>query len=109
MESRVEKALVDRDENSLISGSGGLPVIVVDNFPMLGRSAAYRFIEWVQQNPEGVVSLPTGKTPEYFIKEVTRLKQNWAKPELAAELENAGIDPGVRPRFDGLRFVQIDE
>ena len=32
-----------------------------------------RFIEWVQQNPGGVISLPTGKTPEHFIKWVQRL------------------------------------
>jgi glucosamine-6-phosphate deaminase len=109
MKSRVEEHIVDRDENSLVTGSGGVPVIVVDNFPMLGTLTAYRFIEWVQRNPEGVVSLPTGKTPEYFMKEVVRLQENWTEPGVTAELENAGIDPGIRPRFDGLRFVQIDE
>ena len=41
-------------------------VIEVSNFPTLGRFAALRFIEWLQRNEEGVVSLPTGKTPEHF-------------------------------------------
>ncbi|RIK53835.1 hypothetical protein DCC62_32115 [candidate division KSB1 bacterium] len=41
--------------------------IVVANFPALGKLAAMRFIEWVQHNPGGVISLPTGKTPEHFI------------------------------------------
>jgi hypothetical protein len=50
-----------------------LPAIVVDNFPNLGRLTALRFLEWVAVNPEGVVALPTGKTPEYFIKYVTAL------------------------------------
>ncbi|MCX6144623.1 MAG: hypothetical protein NTZ35_15550, partial [Ignavibacteriales bacterium] len=40
-------------------------IIEVDNFPLLGKLTAFRFIEWVQKNPGGVVSLPTGKTPEH--------------------------------------------
>ena len=42
--------------------------LVVDNFPALGKLAAMRFIEWVQDHPGGVISLPTGKTPEHFIR-----------------------------------------
>ncbi|MFW6189998.1 MAG: glucosamine-6-phosphate deaminase [Planctomycetota bacterium] len=83
--------------------------IVVENFPALGRLAAMRFLEWVQGHPEGVVSLPTGKTPEYFIKWVQRLLGNWDEPETQAELERAGLDPSRRPEMGGLRFVQIDE
>ncbi len=86
-----------------------MPAIVVDNFPALGRLAAMRFIEWVQANPGGVVSLPTGKTPEHFIKWVERLLGGWERPEIRAELEAAGIDPRVRPDMKSLHFVQIDE
>ncbi|MHC4284804.1 MAG: hypothetical protein ACYSWZ_17805, partial [Planctomycetota bacterium] len=49
-----------------------IATIVVENFPALGKLAAMRFIEWVQSNPGGVISLPTGKTPEHFIKWVQR-------------------------------------
>jgi len=45
-----------------------IDVIEVDNFPLLGKLSALRFIEWVLKNPGGVISLPTGKTPEHFIK-----------------------------------------
>jgi glucosamine-6-phosphate deaminase len=83
--------------------------IVVDNFPALGRLTAMRFIEWVQANPEGVVSLPTGKTPEHFIGTVVRLLQSWDTPVTRTELEAAGVDPAVRPDVRGLRLVQIDE
>jgi len=27
--------------------------VVVENFPMLGKAAAWRFLEWVQENPKG--------------------------------------------------------
>jgi len=51
-----------------------VPYITVDNFPKLGKLAAMRFLEWVSENPDGVISLPTGKTPEYFIARV-KLKE----------------------------------
>ena len=54
-----------------------IPYIVVDNFPLMGLLTALRFLEWVNENPEGVISLPTGKTPEYFIKWTTHLLENW--------------------------------
>jgi len=84
-------------------------IILVDNFPELGTLTALRFLEWVQSNPEGVVSLPTGKTPEYFIKEVRRMLTTWTSPETSAFLEARGVDPTIRPAMGGLHFVQIDE
>jgi len=86
-----------------------LNTIVVENFPALGKLTALRFIEWVQTNPDGVVSLPTGKTPEHFIKWIDRLLKSWNEPETRAILEEAGIDPGKFPDMKGLHFVQIDE
>jgi len=32
-------------------------IIEVDNFPLLGKLTAFRFIEWVLKNPGGVISL----------------------------------------------------
>jgi glucosamine-6-phosphate deaminase len=86
-----------------------IPVITVGNFPALGQLVAMRFIEWVQDHPGGVVSLPTGKTPEHFIKWVNRLVQTWSDPATRELLEKNGVDPSRRPDMGSLRFVQIDE
>jgi glucosamine-6-phosphate deaminase len=84
-------------------------VIVVPNFPTLGKLTALRFLEWVQQHPEGVVSLPTGKTPEYFIKHVVQYLKSWNDVSIQKELEEGGIDPAKKPSLAKLQFVQIDE
>jgi glucosamine-6-phosphate deaminase len=86
-----------------------IKTIAVGNFPALGKLAAMRFVEWVQDHPGGVVSLPTGKTPEHFIRWVQRLSAHWDEPEIRRELEPAGIDPGRQPDLSSLHFVQIDE
>ena len=83
--------------------------IVVESFPALGKLAAMRFIEWVQDNPGGVISLPTGKTPEHFIKWTTHVLETWDSSETRAELEDCGVDPAKRPEMRSLHFVQIDE
>ncbi len=84
-------------------------MITVLNFPALGQLVAMRFIEWVQDNPGGVISLPTGKTPEHFIKWVNRLVQTWDDPATRELLEKNGVDPARRPDMHSLHFVQIDE
>ncbi len=110
MESPVEEhALRHSGEPLKIPPTEKTGIIIVDNFPQLGKLAALRFIEWVQRNPEGVISLPTGKTPEYFIKETERYLKSWENRETRKELEEAGIDPGVKPDMSRLAFVQIDE
>ena len=86
-----------------------IKTIVVENFPALGKLAAMRFIEWVQDHPGGVVSLPTGKTPEHFIRWVQRLTTYWGESETCRALEAAGLDPGCKPDLRSLHFVQIDE
>ncbi len=108
--SRVEHLMLERTGEKLIyPPTEKVGVIVVDNFPMLGKLTALRFIEWVQQNPGGVVALPTGKTPEYFIKWVQHFLRNWDDPTVAADLEEHGVDPSIRPDMRSLHFVQIDE
>ena len=82
--------------------------IVAANFPAMGQLTALRFLEWAQQNPEGAMSLPTGKTPEHFIRWVTHIINNWDKPEVRALADEYGLAPR-RPDLRGLRFVQIDE
>ena len=99
-QSRVEQiALKQSNRKIRYEPTEKISVIEVDNFPALGRLAAMRFLEWVQANPEGVISLPTGKTPEHFIKWVTRLLQNWNDEKSIKLLEENGIDPAVRPPY----------
>jgi glucosamine-6-phosphate deaminase len=95
--------------NILYSPTEKIGTLVVENFPTLGRLTALRFIEWVQQNPGGVISLPTGKTPEHFIRWVNHLLETWDQEPTRKLLEDAGIDAGVRPDMRSLHFVQIDE
>ena len=69
-----------------------IKTIVVDNFPALGKLCALRFLEWVIANPRGVCALPTGKTPEFFIKCTKRFLEGWTKEggDVRRELE-AGL------------------
>jgi glucosamine-6-phosphate deaminase len=86
-----------------------IPVITVSNFPALGQLVAMRFLEWAQSNPGGVISLPTGKTPEHFIRWVQRLLASWDDAETKGLLSQHGVDPQHKPDMGSLHFVQIDE
>lgn len=103
----VEKAFFERSGRKNLSTE--MPYIVVKNFPNLGLLTALRFLEWVSENPEGVISLPTGKTPEYFIKWTKYLLENWDKNETKRMRENNGLTIKSKPSLKDLRFVQIDE
>ena len=97
-DSDVEKIAIEKSGyEPIYSPAEKLPVIVVDNFPALGKLTAMRFIEWVQKNPEGVISLPTGKTPEHFIKWVKNFLRNWKLPDIQKDLESWGVDPSKKP------------
>ncbi len=86
-----------------------IDIIEVDNFPLLGKLSALRFIEWALKNPGGVISLPTGKTPEHFIKWVTRIIERWETKEIQSMMDEYGIEGSKRPDMKSLSFVQIDE
>lgn len=86
-----------------------MPYITVDNFPKLGLFTALRFIEWVLQNPNGVISLPTGKTPEHFIKWTQYIINDWGTDKVNKLCESYGIPIHKKPDLSGLKFVQIDE
>ncbi|MCB1195812.1 glucosamine-6-phosphate deaminase, partial [bacterium] len=102
-------AIADTPYELLYSPTEKIPTIIVDNFPKLGKLAALRFIEWVQENPDGVISLPTRKTPEHFIKWVQHYLRNWDNKDTAKDLENNGIKITLKPAMKNLHFVQIDE
>ena len=110
MQSNVEKIALSKSSRELLyAPTEKIGVIEVDNFPSLGKLTALRFLEWVQENPGGVVSLPTGKTPEHFIKWVSFYLLHWNNPKTFKDLENGGINPAIKPDVASLTFVQIDE
>ncbi|MCX6235074.1 MAG: glucosamine-6-phosphate isomerase [Bacteroidetes bacterium] len=86
-----------------------IPYILVENFPKLGMLTSLRFLEWVAQNPEGVISLPTGKTPEYFIKWTKYFLDNWDDAKVAGIRKKHGHKLHHKPDLSKLHFVQIDE
>jgi glucosamine-6-phosphate deaminase len=107
--SRVEEIALKKSHRKFIYPQENIKSIVVENFPMLGKLTALRFLEWVQLNPGGVIALPTGKTPEYFIKWTGYYLKNWDKKQVQKELKEWGINIEQKPKMDSLYFVQIDE
>ncbi len=105
--SKVEQAFHSFSGNKSISTR--IPYIIVDNFPKLGLITSLRFLEWISENPEGVISLPTGKTPEYFIKWTQYLLENWKIKKAEEIREKYGLRVEKKPELRGLQFVQIDE
>jgi len=110
LSSKVEQYYLDKSNKKLqYKPTEYIPIIQVNNFPELGKLTALRFIEWLQENPDGVVSLPTGKTPEHFIKWVSKILNEWNSEFIQNILEKVGIDISRKPDLTNIRFVQIDE
>jgi glucosamine-6-phosphate deaminase len=86
-----------------------IPYIVVPNLPDLGLVTSMRFLEWVSENPDGVISLPTGKTPEYFIKWTQKILDGWNKSDIIKLKDQYCLKLAKKPSLKGLRFVQMDE
>jgi glucosamine-6-phosphate deaminase len=108
--SSVEEVELKRSgRQSWYTPTEKIRIIEVENFPLLGKLTALRFVEWVQKNPGGVISLPTGKTPEHFIKWVTRILSRWTTKDIQTLLAEHGIDGAKKPDLKSLSFVQIDE
>jgi glucosamine-6-phosphate deaminase len=108
-ESTVEKYFLSLDlyhEDS--SSLRKITTITVDNYVVLGQLTALRFLEWVCLNPGGVVALPTGRTPEFFIKWMQYYLANWEKETQGGMLEKVGLT-GKKPDFRSLYFFQLDE
>jgi len=80
--------------------------LVAENYIVLGQLTALRFIEWASLNPGGVVALPTGKTPEFFIKWLEYYRDNWEQESKDGLIGKFGIQ---KPDFRSLHFFQLDE
>ena len=93
--SQVESAFANNQDFK--SQSSRIPYILVDNFPDLGLLTSLRFLEWASENPEGIISLPTGKTPEYFIKWTQYIIQNWDTKDLHKLRHDHGLELKQKP------------
>ena len=105
--SSVEKHFFDRQ--SIKNQSLETSYIILDNFPQLGLITSLRFLEWASENPDGVISLPTGKTPEYFIKWTHHILKNWENKNIEKLRFENGLFIKESPNLSRLKFVQIDE
>ena len=105
--SKVEQSFINN--LNYFTNSTKIPYITVNNFPQLGLLTSLRFLEWVNDNPEGAISLPTGKTPEHFIKWTNHILNNWNTKNIESIRKNYGLDLSKRPDLKGLQFIQIDE
>lgn len=86
-----------------------VPYIVTDSVPKLGIMTALRFLEWVSENPEGVISLSSDKSLKNFIHYTHHFLDTWNENETKKVLERYGLDGLRKPDLSGLQFVQMDE
>ncbi|HRX10156.1 MAG TPA: hypothetical protein P5210_00835 [Draconibacterium sp.] len=103
--TNVEKAFFEEAKIKKISTK--IPYITVESFPQLGLLSALSFIEWVSENPNGVVSLPNGKTAQYFIHFTHFIVDNWENKKGIALLEKYNLKGIKKPDFRNLQYVQM--
>ena len=111
-QSDVEESFLTRSafDRRRFPDSEFADVIVANSFPELGLLTALRFIEFIQRKPNAVCSLPTGKTPEYFIKWVVRILSRWNDEDIRTIRAKYNIpESDTPPSLANIRFVQIDE
>ncbi|MBT3386112.1 MAG: glucosamine-6-phosphate isomerase [Prolixibacteraceae bacterium] len=105
--SKVEQAFFE--ETGLTKISTRIPYISVESFPKLGLLSALSFIEWAGENPTGVVSLPTGKTAQYFLRFTDLIMENWNNKKGKEILDKYGLEKTKKPNLSELQFVQMGE
>jgi len=103
----VEKAFFEESKSKTISTR--IPYITTESFPKLGLLSALSFLEWVSENPNGVVSLPTGKTAQYFLDFTHLLLDNWNNKKGKDLLEKYGLSGEKKPDLSELTYVQMGE
>jgi glucosamine-6-phosphate deaminase len=105
--SKVEQAFFK--DSKLREISTNIPYITVESFPKLGLLSALSFLEWAGENPDGVVSLPTGKTAQHFIQFTHLLLKNWNNKKGNDILKKFGLEDIKKPELKNLQFVQMGE
>lgn len=110
IKSRVEELSVKQSGRQIIyTPTEKINTIVVNNFPALGKLTALRFLEWAQNNEGWSIALPTGKTPEHFIKWLTFFLSSWNVKKTQKLLEEGGVNPAKKPDMKSFHLIQIDE
>ena len=105
--SKVEQKFFS--ESKLQNITTRMPYIAVDSFPKLGLLSALSFLEWAAQNPKGVVSLPTGKTAQYFLHFVKLVLENWDSEKGMKFRNEYGLGETEKPLLSNLQLVQMGE
>ena len=105
--TKVEQAFYEESGHQKITTPASY--VIVDNFPKMGLLSALSFLEWTLENPEGVISLPTSKTAQHFLKNTMVLLENWNNAKGAEVLSKYGLEGARKPDLRGLRFVQAGE
>jgi len=105
--SKVEQVFFN--DSKLQEISTNIPYITVESFPKLGLLSALSFLEWAGENPDGVVSLPTGKTAQHFIQFTNLLLENWNNKKGNDILKKFGLEEMKKPELKNLQFVQMGE
>lgn len=105
--TKVEKTFFEELKSQNISTK--IPYITTESFPKLGLLSALSFLEWASNNPNGVVSLPTGKTAQYFLDYTHLLLNNWDNKKGKDFLEKYGLGSIKKPDLSELSFVQMGE
>jgi glucosamine-6-phosphate deaminase len=107
MLSRVEKVFLERSKLAERYAPLERAVSVeVSNFYVVVLIVALCLFVWGAETPNGVVALPTGRTPEYFIKTLELLKEGWTTESVKADLIRDGVQYTDKfPDMSGLTFV----
>lgn len=109
MFTSVEQSFLDRSGKKSTYEGERISTIEVLNVYELGKIVALSFLEWVEYHPQGVIALPTGKTPEYFIKTLEKYKKDWDTPQIQDEIKSHGYPTTKFPDTSQLKFVMLDE
>lgn len=105
--SKVEKRFYEDGGSYVVSSA--TPYLLVKNFPRLGLLSALSFIEWAIENPEGVVTLPIGKTALHFLNNTHSLLDNWDNKQGIVLRDKYGLGQSKKPSLKGLHLVQAGE
>uniref|UniRef100_UPI003217CBE2 glucosamine-6-phosphate isomerase n=1 Tax=uncultured Draconibacterium sp. TaxID=1573823 RepID=UPI003217CBE2 len=105
--TKVEESFFKETKTKEISTR--IPYITTESFPKLGLLSALSFLEWVSENPNGVISLSTGKTAQYFLDFTHMFLENWNNKKGKDLLEKYGLAGLKKPDLSELTFVQTGE
>lgn len=107
--TEVEERFIAKSSRQKVYPSEYIVTIEARNSYELGKLIALRFIEWLQNNPNGVVAFTSGSNPEFFIKFLDYYKHNWNNDDVQKELHSFGIFAKNFPKSNNLKLVQMEE